>query len=197
MGAIPQYRDREGAWVGRKIGVRCPDEAASPARLSTVSEPLAYFITIRTYGTWLHGDERGSTDPEHNAYGSPHLPPDPSWVGSAAKRMKDRPFVLGAEARRSVEAAIQERCAYAGWSVLAVNVRTNHVHVLLAASEPPEQVMTSLKAWATRRLRADGLVGGTRRVWSRHGSTVRAWNEADLADIGHYILHGQGDDLPG
>jgi hypothetical protein len=24
--------------------------------------PTAYFITFHTYGTWLHGDERGSTD---------------------------------------------------------------------------------------------------------------------------------------
>jgi hypothetical protein len=24
--------------------------------------PLAYLITFRCYGTWLHGDERGSVD---------------------------------------------------------------------------------------------------------------------------------------
>jgi len=24
--------------------------------------PLAYLITFRSYGTWLHGDERGSVD---------------------------------------------------------------------------------------------------------------------------------------
>jgi hypothetical protein len=24
--------------------------------------PLAYFISFRTYGTWLHGDERGSVN---------------------------------------------------------------------------------------------------------------------------------------
>lgn len=174
-----------------------PPAPGMPDRLSAVSEPLAYFITIRTYGTWLHGDERGSTDPDHNAYGSPRVTPDPSWVGSAMKRMTDQPFVLGAKARDSVDAAIRERCQHAGWNVLAMNVRTNHVHVLVAASDPPEQVMTSLKAWATRRLRADGLVSATRRVWSRHGSTVHAWNEADLENIGHYILHGQGDELRG
>ena len=30
--------------------------------------PLAYFISFRTYGTWLHGDERGSIDRFHNRY---------------------------------------------------------------------------------------------------------------------------------
>jgi hypothetical protein len=40
--------------------------------------PLAYFITFHTYGTWIHGDDRGSVDRHHNLYGTPMLPPDPS-----------------------------------------------------------------------------------------------------------------------
>jgi hypothetical protein len=28
--------------------------------------PLAYLITFRCYGTWLHGDSRGSVDRFHN-----------------------------------------------------------------------------------------------------------------------------------
>jgi hypothetical protein len=32
--------------------------------------PLAYLITFRCYGTWLHGDARGSVDPTHNVYGA-------------------------------------------------------------------------------------------------------------------------------
>jgi hypothetical protein len=38
--------------------------------------PLAYLITVRTFGTWLHGDERSSVD-EHNdlnIYGTPRWP---------------------------------------------------------------------------------------------------------------------------
>jgi hypothetical protein len=37
--------------------------------------PLAYLITFRSYGTWLHGDPRGSVDRFHNVYGKPRLPP--------------------------------------------------------------------------------------------------------------------------
>jgi hypothetical protein len=33
--------------------------------------PLAYLITFRAYGTWLHGDSRGSVDRFHNRYGAP------------------------------------------------------------------------------------------------------------------------------
>jgi hypothetical protein len=33
--------------------------------------PIGYLITFRSYGTWLHGDERGSVDRNHRAYGTP------------------------------------------------------------------------------------------------------------------------------
>ncbi len=40
-----------------------------------MSTPLAYFITFTCCGTWLHGDERGSVDREHNTPGTPVLEP--------------------------------------------------------------------------------------------------------------------------
>jgi hypothetical protein len=33
--------------------------------------PLAYLITFRCYGTWVHGDDRGSMDRKHNIYRTP------------------------------------------------------------------------------------------------------------------------------
>ena len=44
------------------------------SRFSTGEFALAYFITFRCYGTWLHGDERGSVDRFHNIYGMPFIP---------------------------------------------------------------------------------------------------------------------------
>ena len=39
--------------------------------------PLAYLITIRCYGTWLHGDERRAVDRHgFNAYGAPRRAPN-------------------------------------------------------------------------------------------------------------------------
>ena len=38
--------------------------------------PLAYLISFRAYGTWLHGDRRGSVDRFHNRYGTPRIPPN-------------------------------------------------------------------------------------------------------------------------
>jgi hypothetical protein len=41
--------------------------------------PLAYLISFRTRGTWLHGDERGAIDRFHNQYRSPYIPAIPRW----------------------------------------------------------------------------------------------------------------------
>jgi hypothetical protein len=39
--------------------------------------PLAYLVTIRTFGTWLHGDERNSVDRHgKNIYGTPDIVPN-------------------------------------------------------------------------------------------------------------------------
>lgn len=41
-----------------------------------MSKPLAYFISFRTYGSWLRGDERGWQDRRNNKYGTPFGQPD-------------------------------------------------------------------------------------------------------------------------
>ena len=46
--------------------------------------PIAYFISFRTYGTWLHGDERGSIDLHNNIYGNPKNAPNKHWPFAVA-----------------------------------------------------------------------------------------------------------------
>ena len=52
---------------------------------------MDYFLTFRTYGTWLHGDERGSVDRKHNQFGEPLLLPSPDWQQSNIAQMKSAP----------------------------------------------------------------------------------------------------------
>jgi len=41
------------------------------------TSPLGYLITFPCYGTWLHGEERGSVDRRrYNRYGTPDMPPN-------------------------------------------------------------------------------------------------------------------------
>jgi len=136
---------------------RCQDMAA-----------LAYLITFRCYGTWLPGDERGYVDRRCNIRGHPMLKPNARLEAAMSRAMKQPAEVLEAPARAAVGAAIREGCVREAWVLHALEVRTNHVHAVLSTGVPPERAMVALKAWATRRLRREGLVGDNARPWSRH-----------------------------
>jgi hypothetical protein len=73
--------------------------------------PLAYFITFRCYGTWLHGDERGSTDRFHNEYGTPFLEQDDDWQRREQGQLTHPPVALNPKQRQIVERAVQETCS--------------------------------------------------------------------------------------
>src|SRR5882672_2254255 len=159
--------------------------------------PLAYFISFRTYGTWLHGDRRGSIDRIHNRYRTPYVPPNEKWKDYNQKQLKTKPLLLKARHRRSVEAAIRESCDARKWHLQAINVRTNHVHTVVSAgAKKPEIVLNAFKANATRQLRQDGLWTHSFSPWADKGSKRRLWNERSVAKAIDYVLNGQGDDLP-
>jgi REP element-mobilizing transposase RayT len=158
--------------------------------------PLAYFISIRTYGTWLHGDKRGSIDRFHNRYNTPYIPPNANWHRYNQQQLKARPLILGASQRKSIEAAIRETCKIRKWALRAFNVRTNHVHTVVTANRSAELVRPAFKANATRQLRQDGLWPHEFSPWARKGSKRKLWNEQSVARAIDYVLYGQGDDLP-
>jgi REP element-mobilizing transposase RayT len=111
--------------------------------------------------------------------------------------MKASAFALSAEQRSCVNRSLAEVCVHRGWDLIAANVRTNHVHVIVATSATPERVMNDLKARATRRLREEGLVLANAVIWSRHGSTRYLWTETNVEDAYRYVVEGQGADLEG
>jgi REP element-mobilizing transposase RayT len=159
--------------------------------------PLAYFISFRTYGTWLHGDRRGSIDRFHNRYNSPYKPTDDFWHRRNMRVLKREPLILNATKRRTVEAAIRETCDVRKWCLSAINVRTNHVHtVVTAANKEPSLVLNAFKANATRKLREAGLWPHNYSPWADKGSKRRLWNERSVARAVDYVVNGQGSRLP-
>lgn len=170
-----------------------PCKAAPPNWYSELvyTAPLAYFISFRTYGSWLHGDERRSVDRTHNQFGTPMLARSDGRAEFESKELKHDPVSLSPAARAIVESAIHGVCEHRGWTVHAINVRTNHVHVVVSASGPPEPAMNAFKSWATRRLRESALVGPDTRVWSRHGSTVYLFREDKVAEQVKYVTEAQ------
>jgi REP element-mobilizing transposase RayT len=158
-------------------------------------EALAFFLTFRCFGTWLPGDVRGWTDRRNRLAESSVRSEHPGLHAQAQAAMVQEPFLLGHAHREIVEQAIRDVCSHRKWTLHAVNVRTNHVHLVIAAQSSPEHVMTSLKAWCTRRLREAGLVGEGVSPWSRHGSTRYLWRTEEVADACTYVLELQGRDL--
>jgi len=161
------------------------------------SSPIAYLITFRTYATWLHGDERGSVDHDHNTPGTPLLGLDAPRHLRETRRLKHAPITFERPHRVIVHRTILEVAAYRGWTIHTLHVPTNHVHVVIAEPQPPEHVMTSLKSWSTRRLVDAGLLRRGSKVWSQHGSTCYLWKPEELAAACRYVCLSQGAELDG
>ena len=159
-------------------------------------KPLAFFISFRTYATWLHGDKRGSIDRFHNRYQEPGIPANPRWRRYNQQQLKGKPLRLGGRQRRAIKIAIRETCEIRKWSLLALNVRTNHIHTVVTADRASKVVLAAFKANATRQLRKDGLWKESFSPWVRKGSRRKLWNEKSVANAIDYVLYGQGDDLP-
>jgi REP element-mobilizing transposase RayT len=159
--------------------------------------PLAYLITFRCYGPWVHGDERGSMDRQgHNIYGTPRIPPNEKLEQADTEEPKYPPVVVGSAQCDAVERAIREVCEHRNFRLVAVNVRANHVHVVVAAGCRPEGVMNAFKSYATRMLRERGLITPDTKPWARHGSTRYLWKPHHVEEAIGYVLYGQGDEPP-
>ena len=159
--------------------------------------PLAFLITFRCYGTWLHGDERGSVDRHNNTYGSPYNPPIEHWKTITADRMKHDPVKLNAAQRDSVRKAIIDTCRKRGWGVYAVNVRINHAHAVVSlGGAKPETALSAFKANATRQMREDSCWPHEHSPWVEKGSKRYLWNERHIDAAVEYVNFGQGRDLP-
>jgi REP element-mobilizing transposase RayT len=144
------------------------------------SEPLGFLITFRTYGTWLHGEDRGSIDRRnYNRYGTPGMPANKRLLAEETMALRHAPVVLNREQRKAVEDAIQEVCEERKYTLHAVNARSNHVHSVVTAPGKPEHELNSFKSYGTRKLRETNLLNETIRPWARHGSASYLWTEED------------------
>jgi len=102
---------------------------------------------------------------------------------------------LDATRRAVVERTVREVCHHRHWALLAVSVRTNHVHAVVRADAAPERVMNDLKSYATRRLVEAGLLRRGDKVWTRHGSTRWLDDERSVEAARRYVDEGQGAEL--
>jgi REP element-mobilizing transposase RayT len=88
---------------------------------------------------------------------------------------------------------VLEVCNHRGWELVAVNVRSNHIHVVVSGAEPPERIMSTFKAWATQRMRQAGLLPAEVQPWARHGSTRYLWDVDQVEAACMYVQEAQDE----
>ena len=158
--------------------------------------PLAYLLTFRTYGTWLHGDKRTSVRRNANTrYGGHGITPSAPLTEFMRNTTSEPTLVLTPQQRTCIDTAIKEVCDVRKYVLLAQNVRTNHAHAVISAQQKPEKIVNDLKAYATRLLRTEGLCTPTEKVWSRGASTRYLWKPKHVDAAVDYVKYCQ-EDIP-
>ena len=129
---------------------------------------------------------------QHNQYGTPLARPSDCRLNAMRSLLVYPPLTLDDKARTIVDQTIRDHCCIREWPLHALNVRINHVHVVLSCGDQqPERAMEQLKAWSTRRLRENSLTSADRPVWTEHGSTRYLWDDVSRAAAIEYVTHWQ------
>ncbi len=153
-----------------------------------MGEPLAYFLTWTTYGTWLPGDDRGWVN-RHNRKVEVLEEPSESLFSHAWALLKASPLKLDQRMRSVVEQSVSETCEELQWELRVVRVLTTHVHVVLAAPQvPPGKVMGLLKADATSQLRCLPDMQERTKWWTSRGSKRLLYTEEAVAAALKYVF---------
>ena len=159
--------------------------------------PIAYLITFRCYGTWLHGDKRGSVNKFNNKYSSSFLKTNKIWETENRKKLNGEAVTLNAEQRKIVEEKIREVCEFRNWVLHALNVRTNHVHIVASIkNHSVSSALNAFKAYSTKKMREENCWSFSHSPWSAKGSNRYLWNEKSLEIAIEYVVSGQGGRLP-
>lgn len=106
--------------------------------------------------------------------------------------MLEAPYFLDESRPHIVLQAIVEVCSFRQWVLLAAHVRSNHVHCVIHAIVQPEQIMNTIKSYASRHLNKANLDGDRVSRWARHGSTRYLWKEAEVEAAIQYVVNEQG-----
>lgn len=150
-----------------------------------------YFLTFTTYGTRVPGDEGGTTDRRRNTYGTPREPENAGLEHAQRQAMSGPAVVVSATERELGHRTIMELANRRGRQLHALNVRSNHVHAVVWADEPPLQVIQSMKAWVTRRLVEEGHRERGATLWTKRGSRRFLWDEGSILRAVDYVLFMQ------
>ena len=155
--------------------------------------PIAYLITFRTYGTWLHGDKRCSVARGRGKMPSVKLEENSHLEAAMKEMLVGAPVQLTSDERKCVSDAMIEVCNHRSYGLRASNVQSNHVHAVVSKAIKPEKIVNDFKVYSTRKLRTELSWDPNIKIWSRGASTKYLWKPRQVAAAVEYVLYAQGD----
>ena len=168
-----------------------------------------WLVTSTFYGQWLPGDERGSvtnvrdqrpTDPrtkiriEHDRPGEAYEGAIPGLHRAALAQLKGAPVSVDLPQAEELLAQFQETATFRRWTLHAVSVMFNHIHLVVEAPSNvgKRQLLRDFKSYATRRL--NKLFGPQASgTWWSDGGSCRVVRQLSAAVF--YVCHRQPNPL--
>jgi REP element-mobilizing transposase RayT len=148
---------------------------------------MACLLTFSCYGTHLRGDERGSVEREREGRGGP-IEPSASLVNYGKRAMTHAEASLSSSESLVVLDAIRQTCAFRRWTLLAAQVRSTHVHLVVDGIGDASGAIRDFKAYASRTLN----LGGVRRRWARGGNVRLLGDSSAVRAAVRYVVDRQG-----
>jgi len=96
--------------------------------------------------------------------------------------LRHAPVILGSRQRTLVHDAIVEVCEHRGWHLHAINVRTNHVHLVVTADRTGKRVLNDFKSYATRKMKQENSLPEVCSELQKDPNPSRARQEADTPE---------------
>jgi len=162
-----------------------------------------WFLTWRTYGTWLPGNREGFVDPIlnadghrviHNIPGTPSDADNPALENYSRNIMKGEPIYLDGEQAKQLLEQFKETAGYRGWRLIAVAIVVNHVHLIVGVQGDPDpaDLLRDFKSHGSRRLNRHWTRPAGGSWWAESGSRRRLKEEANVFAAIKYVLEQQG-----
>jgi REP element-mobilizing transposase RayT len=140
----------------------------------------------------VHGDARGTVSKYHNHYGADTLPYNAKLISRIQNKMKHAPFSLDKTHRKIVCNAALEQAKLLRWTLIALHVRSNHLHLVIKPYHAPERMMQTIKAACSRALNKYDPRLTHYKKWTEHGSTRYLWSPVVTNAAIRYVLYEQG-----
>jgi len=151
--------------------------------------PLAFHITFGTYGTRLHGDERGTVDRSMNRPGDPIIGKDGDWERFERSRLRFDPVFLTREQMICAEDAIPLICERGEWQLWTSAAGPDHVHVLLTpeVNADGKVIRRILKRWLGQALSERWPLQTGATWWAEGGSIRWVWTQRYFDNVFGYV----------